>query len=118
LTFISASFCVIFFWIFAYDIGNLIYHNSDVGYFLRLLCPIALFTYIDDVVDVILKGLSKQVSVMIFNIVDLFTSITLIYFLLPIYGIYGYITVIFVSEILNFSISISALIKATKVNSY
>lgn len=37
------------------------------------------------------------------------------YILLPIYGIYGYIIVLFTSELLNGTISIIQLIKATEV---
>ena len=40
--------------------------------------------YLDSIVDGILKGLDKQVSVMIINIIDLISSILLISFLLPV----------------------------------
>ena len=71
--------------------------------------------YVDNVVDGILKGLDKQVSVMGINILDLLISVTLIYFLLPIQGIKGYIVVLFVSEILNGLVSLCLLIKETKI---
>lgn len=64
---------------------------------------------IDNIVDNMLKGLNKQVGVMICNIVDLFLSISFIFFLLPVYGIYGYIAILYISEFLNLSVSIFQL---------
>jgi len=64
---------------------------------------------IDNIVDNMLKGLNKQVGVMICNIVDLFLSISFIFFLLPIYGVYGYIAILYISEFLNLSVSIFQL---------
>ena len=46
------------------------------------------------------------------NLLDSFVSVVSIYFLLPIFGIYGYLCVIFISEILNSGISIWQLWRA------
>ncbi|NLC87703.1 MAG: hypothetical protein GX682_02885, partial [Clostridiaceae bacterium] len=69
----------------------------------------------DNIVDSILKGLDKQVSVMGVNILDLFISISFIYFLLPIKGINGYLIVLFISEFFNGFISFFILLKETDV---
>ena len=50
------------------------------------------------------------------NIADLFITITLIYSFIPIYGIYGYIAIIYISEIFNFCVSIYQLYKETHFN--
>lgn len=60
-----------------------------------------------------LRGLDKQVGVMFCNIVDLISTIVLIYTLVPVFGIYGYIAIIAISEILNFTISLIQLHKVT-----
>ena len=70
--------------------------------------------YIDNVVDSILKGLNKQVAVMGINIIDLISTISLIYFILPYKGVNGYIFALYVSEILNGVLSLLLLIKETK----
>ena len=44
----------------------------------------------------------------------MFITISFIYFILPIQGVYGYIIVLFISEILNFVISLGILVKETK----
>ncbi len=48
------------------------------------------------------------------NIFDLFLTIVLIYLLVPVHGIYGYLAIIAISEILNFTISLIQLYKVTK----
>ena len=109
------SICIIgIFLTFTEEICYLIYNNYNIVEYLLILCPLIVLIYLDNIIDSMLKGLDEQISVMLCNIFDLFLSTTLIYFLLPIYGIYGYIAVIFVSEILNFSISLYQLYKVTK----
>jgi stage V sporulation protein B len=116
------KYCFIFsflimgiFWCFSGELSNSIYNESNVSIFIKVLSPLIVLMYIDSVVDGILKGLDKQVSVMVINILDLFTSISFIYFLLPIQGIKGYIVVLFISEIFNGLVSLLLLIKETKV---
>lgn len=94
-------------------ISIIIYNNLDIATYLKILCPLLLFMYLDSIVDSILKGLYKQISVMKCNILDLFVSILCIYFLLPIFGIDGFIFIIFVSELLNSGISIFQLKQCT-----
>lgn len=116
------KFCFIFsflimgiFWCFSYELNQIIYPNNEIFEFIKILCPLIILIYIDNIVDSILKGLNKQVAVMIINILDLFISVFCIYFLLPISGIYGYIFVLFVSEILNGIVSLIVLLKYTKL---
>ncbi len=96
------------------NVSIAIYNNLDIAFYLKILCPLLLFMYLDSIVDNILKGLNQELSVMKCNILDLFVSIFCIYFLLPIFGISGYILVIFISELLNSSISIIQLKQITK----
>ena len=103
------------FWCFSEELSSSIYSEADVSIFIKVLSPLIVLMYIDNVVDGILKGLDKQVAVMGINILDLFTSITFIYFLLPIQGIKGYIVVLFISEILNGLVSLFLLIKETNI---
>lgn len=110
------STCVFgIFLIFSDELAQMIYNNSEVGKYLLYLSPIVIIMYLDTIVDGMLKGLNEQVSVMKCNILDLFVSISFIYFLLPIYSINGYIAVLYISELLNGFISIRQLIKVTKL---
>ena len=113
LIIIFSLFIIGFFLMFSDEISIVAYNNASVGEFLLILCPLVLLMYIDHIIDAILRGIDKQVKVMYCNIADLFISVILIYFLLPIQGVLGYILVIYVSEILNTSISTYQLYKAT-----
>ncbi len=109
------SVCAIGVFLFYSDkISLFIYNNLTVSTYLKILCPLLLFMYLDSVVDSVLKGVDKQVNVMNINILDLFVSIFCIYFLLPLFGINGYIYVIFISELLNSCMSIFQLYKFSK----
>lgn len=103
------------FFCFANELSFLIYHNNEIADYIIFLTPIIIFMYLDNIVDGILKGLNKQVSVMIINIIDLISTILLICLLLPLYGIKGYLCVLFTSEILNCTLSIIVLLKSTKL---
>ena len=110
------SFLVMgFFFCFAEELNQFIYPLIDVTFYIKLLCPLVVLMYIDTIVDSILKGLDKQVSVMGINIIDLTSSIFFIYFLLPSQGIKGYLIVLFASEIINGLLSLLLLIKETKL---
>ena len=79
------------------------------------MAPLIVLMYLDNVIDNILKGLGKQISVMCCNILDLVISVSFIYFLLPIFGSVGYIIVMYISEILNYTISVITLFKETEL---
>ena len=109
------SICIIgIFLTFTEEICYLIYNNLEIAQFLVLLSPLVILIYLDKIIDAMLRGLDKQVGVMFCNILDLFLTIVLIYTIVPIYGIYGYLLTIAISEIFNFTISLIQLYKVTK----
>lgn len=109
------SICIIgIFLTFTEEICYLIYNNLEISEFLVLLSPLVILIYLDKIIDAMLRGLDKQVGVMFCNIFDLFSTILLIYTIVPLYGIYGYIAIIAISEILNFTISLIQLYKVTR----
>lgn len=108
----SAATCLtIILFIFSDFLANLIYKDLTVGNYIRILAPLASFIYIDTVVDAILRGLDAQVGVMIINILDLIISTSFIYFCVPKLGLIGFLVSIYMSEILNFLVSLAQLIK-------
>ena len=100
--------------IFANNISFVIYQNLECARYIRILSPLILLMYLDNIIDNMLKGLNRQFKVMLCNIYDLIITITLLYFLLPILGMDGFIICIYVSEIFNFIVSYLELRKATK----
>ena len=113
LVIIFSLFIIGFFLLFSDEIGIITYKDISVGNYILILCPLVLLMYIDHIIDAILRGIDKQVKVMYVNILDLFISLILIFILLPKLGIIGYILVIYISEILNTTISAFQLYKAT-----
>lgn len=113
-TFIFSVIVAIFIFVFSDELSNFIYHKSEIAKYLRILSPLIIFMYLDIVIDSILKGLDAQVDVMIINVFDCLISIAFIYFLVPILGFSGYIISIFISEIIDFSLSGHKLLKILK----
>ena len=104
-TFIFSIIVCILIFAFSDKLSNLIYHKTEIAKYLRILAPLIIFMYLDIVIDGILKGLDAQVDVMIVNVFDCIVSIAFIYFLVPILGFSGYIISIFISEVLDFTLS-------------
>lgn len=111
---ISFAVCVFgIFFLFAAPLGNLMYSSNDAALYIKWLAPLVPIMYTDSVTDAILKGMGEQFYAMKVNIADAFISVFLVYFLVPIYGIYGYIATIYIAEIINASLSILRMIKVT-----
>lgn len=101
----SLFVCTVFI-LFSRFINNKFYSNLYIETYLRILSPIIIYVYIDNVVDNILKSLDFQFFVMVINIIDLIVSICFIKTIIPKYGIEGYIFVLYFSEIFNFLLSL------------
>lgn len=95
--------------IFASQLSELIYKSSNVTKYVQILAPLIPFMYIDTIVDAILKGLDKHVTVLKINIIDLVSGIFLIIVLIPKFGVLGYVFTIYFSEILNCGLSFYVL---------
>lgn len=99
---------------FSHEIGAAVSQNPDVGVYIRLLAPVIPVMYLDTAVDCMLKGMDEQLSVMRYNVADAAISMVLVYLLLPVLGIKGYILVIVLSEVFNFTLSLGRLIRVAK----
>ena len=112
--FLFALFLSFIFYIFANKLSFLVYHREDIGIFIKIFSILIPFTYVDIVIDNILKGLDKQAVVMVINIVDLVFSTIFILVFVPMFGITAYIISIFLSEILNLILSLFYIKKKKK----
>lgn len=107
----AASALTVLLFVFSDTLALTLYKDISVAHYIRILAPLATFIYVDTVVDSILRGLDAQVGVMIINILDLAISTSFIYFCVPKLGLTGYLISIYMSEILNFTVSTIQLIK-------
>lgn len=81
--------------------------------FIRRLAPLIPIMYVDSAVDAILKGMGEQVYSMNVNIIDAAVSVLLVWILLPVMGLSGYIITIYVTETLNTTLSITRMLRVT-----
>lgn len=116
LTFIFSIITTFILIIFSSWIDTYLYKTLKIEFYLKILAPILIYIYMDNVIDSLLKSLNLQVYVMIINILDLIISIFLINFLIPLSGINGYIFILYFSEIFNFTISLYILSKRLNNN--
>ena len=108
----ASLFCICvtgIFFFFSNELSLAIYQSLEAAPMIKLLAPLVFFMYVDNIIDNVLKGINEQTNVMFCNILDLVITISIIYFVVPHLGIAGYILSIFVSELLNFTVSILQL---------
>ena len=98
---------------FSESLGLNLFSSSNASQFILLLAPLAPIMYTDSITDAILKGMGEQLYAMKVNIADAIISVLLVYFLVPIYGIYGYVATLYIAEIVNVSLSLSKMVKVT-----
>lgn len=103
------------FTMFATELGTLIYKSEEVGSYIRVLAPIVPFMYLENVIDGILKGLDQQVSSLSYSVLDSVLRITLITFLVPSQGIYGFLIIMVISNLVTSFLKLHRLVKVTSV---
>ena len=97
------------FLIFSKAIGESFFHNSAAGVYISLLAPLVPVMYTDMVVDGCLKGLGQQVWYMWINLLDGILGLVLMILLLPRMGIRGYLWILYLTELFNFTLSLLRL---------
>ncbi len=110
-TLIYSVICAAGLFAFAPLISNLIYKTNEAVLYIRILAPLVPIMYTDTVTDGMLKGLDQQIQSMRYNIIDSALCVVMVWFILPVYSVKGYIFILYASEIINFYLSIGRLIK-------
>ena len=113
LTFILSLLVVAIFMNYSDELGFVLYKSEEIGPLLRSLSIIVPFIYTEAIADGILKGLDEQVSCLKYSIIDSIMRILLIYFLLPIKGIYAFVGITIISCILTSTLSFNKLLETT-----
>ena len=103
------------FMVFAEELGTAFFGSPQAAQILRIMAPLAPLMYVDNVVDNLLKGLDQQMYSLKVNVCDSIMRVALISTLVPVFGIRAYLAILFASEIFNASLSISRLLKVTKL---
>jgi stage V sporulation protein B len=105
VTLAYAIISAVFLYVFAEELGYVVYNSYDAGYYISTLAVVVPIMYLDHVTDSILKGIGEQVFSMWVNITDSLLSVFLVWLLIPRMGIMGYAVVIVVMEGYNFLLS-------------
>ena len=100
------------------EIGLLIYKSEEVGNLLRALSPIVPLMYLDSISDGILKGLDQQSFTFKTAISDSVIRIILILLILPIFGLRGFIWIMYFSNVLTCFLNVGRLLKVSKAKLY
>lgn len=102
----SLFFCILLgfigflgFFSFGPWIGQLVFHNSTCGDFLRSLSFLCPFLYLSGTLSSILNGLGETKTTLLHNSISLTIQILFILFVIPSIGIHGYLYGLFVSVI-------------------
>lgn len=102
-----------FMFIFADVLAIAVYSSESAGHYIRILAPLIPIMYTDMTIDGCLKGLGQQVWSMGINILDSLTGLLLVWLLLPQYALNGYIAIIYLTELMNFVLSLIRLRRLT-----
>ena len=103
--------CTIGFLIFADFLGNTVFQSPDACRYIRTLAFMCPFLYTNSTYISVLNGLGKTTSTFCINIIGLSIRIAGVFFLIPHYGMFGYLIGLLSSQILIFFLCIRKLHK-------
>lgn len=98
---------------FAGELGEVLFHDGQVGFYIRVLGPVMPFMYLESMVDGILKGLNQQLSTFRYSVWDSVARIALIALLVPRLGMKGFLFVMLVSNLFTGMLNLRRLLVVT-----
>ncbi len=110
ITWIGSVLIGCLFTVLGRPLGNLLYGDDTVGLLLQILGPLTPVMYLDSVATGMLKGINEQVHSLWYSVADSAVRITLIWLLLPRFGITGFLFVMLVSNLLTCLLSTHRLL--------
>ena len=104
---INATFFVVFagflfgilFFMFSDFLGKEVFHEPLAGTYIRALCLLCPFMYVNGIFTGILQGLGKAMSIFFINTTGLCIRLCFVFFAIPHYGIKGYLIGLLVSQL-------------------
>lgn len=115
ITLLSSLFISGVFFLYADVLGLSVYHNDEVGFFLRMLAPLMPVMYAESVVDGILKGLNQQLSSLKYSVWDSVIRIVMIVLMVAKTGMLGFLFIMLISNLLTCFLNIHRLLKVSGV---
>ena len=94
------SFCTLFFYYFGNYCGNLLFHSTLAGRFIKTLSFLCPFLYLKLTLCSVLNGLKKTTKTLWINLFSISLRLAAILFVVPYVGIYGYLYSLLFSDFL------------------
>lgn len=103
------------FFLSAQKIGIVLYGNKESGVLISVLSPIIPVMYLESVVVGLLKGLDKQNASFFYSLIDSSVRIVLVLTVVPLFGIDGFIFIMYFSNLFTGSLNFIKLLKVTSL---
>jgi len=113
-TLLYSSAVALLLFVLADPLCEIIYHSREAGHYLRILAPLVPIMYMDIITDGCLKGLGQMLWSMGFNISEALIGVLLVVTVLPKKALAGYIFILYLCELFNFSLSFGRLYQMVK----
>ena len=100
--------------VFGAPLAQFVYHDAAVGRYVQILGFVAPFMYLESMVDGVLKGLGEQLATFRYSLLDSILRITAIWFVVPKYGMMGFLGVMVVSNLMTFCLNMKRMMEQIK----
>lgn len=104
-----------FFTLWAIPLGRMIYHDANIGWYLAWLGPIVPFMYLESMVDGIMKGIGEQLASFRYEMLNAVFRLLGILFLLPQFGIKGYVALVAISNLLTCLLNFGRMLRVLQI---
>ena len=95
----AGFFFGILFFMFSDFLGTIVFKEPLAGVYLRALCLLCPFMYVNGVFTGILQGLGRVIDIFFINVTGLILRLAFVFFLIPTAGIKGYLLGLLVSQL-------------------
>lgn len=97
------------------ELGWLLYQSRQVGELLRVYAPFVPMLYMDALVDAMCKGLGQQNANARYNTLTSFLDVVFLWYLLPKWGLRGYMISFAATHLINFFLSLRRLTRVSGI---
>ena len=101
---------------YAQPLAQLLYHDEEVGLYIRILGPVMPFLYLESMVDGVLKGMDEQISTFKYSTWDSVLRIAAIMILLPRFGMMGFLFVMICSNLFTCGLNVRCMQRTAQLH--
>ena len=106
------------FTLYAEPLAEMLYHDPEVGFYIRVLGPVMPFLYLESMVDGVLKGMDEQISTFKYGLWDSMLRIGAILLLLPRFGMKGFLLVMICSNLLTCGLNYRCMVRTARLEQH